>query len=129
MLAQIIIAIVGLLVSAYAYVTELNLHKNKDYHALCDINNRISCSRAFMSKYGKMFGISNSLGGIFFYLTVIVLSFFNPIYVFYLSIIAVLGSIVLAYFSYIKLRTFCLVCTAAYLINILLFIFSYLKAF
>lgn len=122
----IIVSSIGFLLSIYAYYTERKLHSIKNYHASCDINKRISCSKAFLSKYGKLFGIPNSLLGIFFYLLIIILYVINIKIIFYLAILAFLGSIPLAYFSYLKLKTFCLVCTSIYIINILLLIFSYL---
>lgn len=126
MLSIIIVSAIGFLLSIYAYHTETKLHSIKNYKASCDINNRISCSKAFLSKYGKLLGIPNSLAGIFFYLLIIVLYFINIKIVFYLSILSFLGSIPLAYWSYSKLKTFCLVCTSVYIVNLLLLIFSYL---
>lgn len=122
----IFIAVLGLLLSIYAYIIERKLEANKKYKAICDINDKISCSRAFESKYGKMLGISNSTAGIFFYILVIINSFFSIKYVLYLAVFSVLGSIILAYLSYVKLKTFCLVCTGVYIINVLLLIFSFI---
>ncbi|MEK6934972.1 MAG: vitamin K epoxide reductase family protein [Nanoarchaeota archaeon] len=121
-----ILAILGFLISLYAYNVERKLGK-KGYKAGCDIRDNISCSKAFTSKYGKLVGIPNSLVGIFFYVIIFLLSYYNMTIIFYLAILAFLGSIYLAYISYFKLKNFCLVCSAVYLVNILLLIVSYLE--
>lgn len=120
-----ILAVIGFWLSFYAYYVEKK-SRNKNYKPICNISKNISCTKAFLSKYGKLLGKSNSVFGMFFYPTIYLLSFFNLIsYIFYLSMFSVLGSLYLAYLSYIKLKTFCLVCTSIYLINILLLFFSY----
>jgi len=122
-----VIAFVGFLLSVYSYYVEWKTSKVKDYKPLCDIRENISCGKVFNSPYGKTFGVSNSIGGIFFYIVIFFLVLYNLKYVFYLSILSVLGSIYLAYVSYIKLKNFCLVCTGIYVVNILLLYFSYVK--
>ncbi len=123
-----IIAGLGLLVSFYAFRTELKVKLNKKYKAFCDRNNRISCSKTLSSKYGNLFGIPNSLAGIFFYASLLVLAFLNITnYIFYLSIIAFLISILLAYLSFFKVKTICPVCISIYIINTTLLIVSYPK--
>lgn len=120
-----ILVIIGFWLSFYAYYVEKKL-ANKNYKPVCDISKEISCSRAFLSRYGKLLGKSNSFFGMFFYPVVYILfslNFFS--FVFLLSMLSALGSIYLAYLSYIKLRTFCLICTSIYLINFLLLFFSY----
>ncbi len=124
-LGVVIVSIIGLLLSLYSCYVEIK-SKNKNYKAVCDINNKISCTKAFNSHYGKTFGISNSFYGMIFYIIVFLLSFYSMTYVFYLSLIAVLGSIYLAYILYFKVRSFCLICNSIYLVNILLLVFSYL---
>jgi vitamin-K-epoxide reductase (warfarin-sensitive) len=121
-----IIIVIGFLLSVYAYSVECKKNKNNKYKAICDINDRMSCSKAFLSPYGKIFGVKNSLFGIVFYVILFGLSFYSLTYVFYLSVLAVLGSIYLAYLLYFKIKSVCLVCTSIYLVNILLLIFSYL---
>ena len=122
----LIIGAIGLIISIYTYLVEYKLKTDRKYKAHCDVNNKISCSKALLSSYSNLFGISNSIKGIIFYILIIFLSFFNIKYVFYLSIISVLGSIFLAYVSYFRLKIFCLVCSAIYIVNILLLIVSYM---
>ena len=121
-----VLAVIGILLSLYAFYVEIKSLKSAKYKAVCDISNKVSCSRAFSSKYGKTFGISNSIYGMVFYIIILSLAVLNQInYIFYLSLLAVIGSIYLAYLLYFKLKDFCIVCTLIYIINILLLIFSY----
>ena len=120
----IIISIIGILLSTYAYYIEKKSSKNKNYKAICDISEKASCSKTLSSKYGKLMGISNSIFGILFYLIIILLFYLNKELIFYLAILSILGSIYLAYLQYFKLKNFCLVCNLIYVVNILLLIFS-----
>jgi len=121
----IILAIIGFILSLYALSIEKKF-KKEAYKPACDINDKISCTKALTSPYAKIFKIKNSLLGIFFYTLIIILAIISQIQtIFYLSIISVLGSIYLAYISYFKLKTICIICTSIYLVNILLLIISY----
>ncbi|HIH38588.1 vitamin K epoxide reductase family protein [Candidatus Woesearchaeota archaeon] len=122
----LILGILGLLLSLYALYIEKRAEKQKGYKAACDFNNKMSCTKAFTSKYGKTFGLPNSVYGMAFYLLIIILSFFNQVRIIQvLAFLAVLGSCCLAYMLYVKLRDVCIVCTAIYIVNILLLILSF----
>ena len=125
-----IVSILGLLLSVYAFFVEKKIEKLKSYKPLCDISKNISCTKAFGSKYGSLAGISNSFAGIFFYLIVFLLAFFGQLnHILYLAIISVIGSVYLVYTQITKIKSFCLVCSGIYLVNLLLLIFSYLELF
>lgn len=122
----IVISIIGLVLSAYAYYVERRSSSEKKYKAVCDISDRMSCSKAFRSSYGSHMGISNSVLGVGFYLIVGLLSYFSfDNLVFYLSAISVIGSVYLAYVLYFKLKNLCIVCTSIYIVNIILLILSW----
>ncbi|MEK6855401.1 MAG: vitamin K epoxide reductase family protein [Nanoarchaeota archaeon] len=124
--AILIISIIGLVISLYAMIVEKRLENKKSYKPACDITNNISCTKAFSSQYSKITGISNSLIGFLFYLVLIILSVYNKSqFIFYLSFISLIPTIFLAYISFIKMKNLCLVCTAIYILNILLVIISY----
>src|SRR3989338_9103875 len=106
-------SIIGLILSIYALYVEKKAEHEKKYVALCDFSKKSSCSKAFKSKWGKMFGVSNSIYGMGFYVFVFFLTFFGyNNYVLYLSILSFLGSVYLAYISYFKIKNFCVVCTS-----------------
>ncbi len=119
-----ILALLGFAVSLYAYSIERNA-RNPGYKAACDFKESMSCTKAFTSPYGKIFGVSNSVGGIFFYLFFFLATFFLPKdYLFYLALISFWSTLYLAYVSYVKMKNFCVICHIIYLINILLLIFA-----
>ncbi len=121
-----ILSVIGFFISLYAFYVYKRASTHKNYKPLCDIRSNISCTKAFLSKEGRKLFLHNSLFGLIFYLLVFVLADVNKIkYIIPLAVIAVAGSLYLAYISYIKQHNFCLVCTSIYLINILILVFSY----
>ena len=116
-----ILAILGILLSSYALYVKGKAESDKSYIPLCDINKHISCTRAFLSREGSMTGLPNPLLGIIFYALIFlfdVMEYRNALW--YLSLIALAGSLYLADVSYVRQKNFCLVCTAIYIINFLL---------
>ena len=119
------IFILGVILSAYSFYVEKKMTSNKKYVPVCDISSNISCTKAFASKYGHLFGISNSLVGIGFYLAALFLTFTSFAFlVFYMAAISMLMTIYLAYISFFLQKNFCLVCTVVYLVNALAFVLS-----
>ncbi|RWS00215.1 vitamin K epoxide reductase complex subunit 1-like protein [Dinothrombium tinctorium] len=47
----------GLTLTLYTLYVELQHERNRNYKALCDINEHMSCTKAFTSRYGKGFGL------------------------------------------------------------------------
>ncbi len=124
----LLLSILGIILSIYATFIKLNLKKDRNYKAICDLNKNISCTKALSNKYGNLMGISNTYIGLAFYFIILILLYFEKVEViFFLSLFAFLGSLYLAYLSYYKLKNFCLLCSAIYIINFLLLIFSYVK--
>ena len=116
-----ILAISGLLLSGYALYVKGRAESDKDYYPLCDLNEHISCTKAFLSREGSLTGFPNPLIGIIFYAVIFILDamqYSNTLW--YLSLIALMASVYLADISYFRQKNFCLVCTAIYLINFIL---------
>ncbi|OXU26926.1 vitamin K epoxide reductase complex subunit 1 isoform X2 [Nasonia vitripennis] len=133
------LCLIGVGVSYYAYVVETAKEKDKDYQPYCDISEHVSCTKAFMSEYGKGFGLipkdsqfylPNSLFGIVFYTTVASLSLFNNYWntalMLIVSIISNLFSIYLSRILYL-LEDVCIVCVSTYVLNALIMILSLRK--
>ena len=121
-----IIALLGVALSFYALKVERKMSREKSYKAACDINDHVSCTKAFSSSYGHVFGVPNSLLGLGFYLFVFVMSFtVYKAYIIYFAAFSLLFSVYLAYLSYVKMKNYCLVCNGIYLINILLLVLSW----
>jgi uncharacterized membrane protein len=126
MMAIIILAIIGLVISIYGITVERKLQQDVQYKAVCDISDAISCTRPFLSPYGKMLGISNIWASALYYCVILIVTLlnFNTI-VFIIACAGVAVSVVFAYILYFKVRSLCLICTSLYLINIALVVASY----
>lgn len=125
-ISVMIIALIGLCLSGYAFFVEQKIAANPTYKPVCDLSDRISCTKPLGSKYGKFFGINNSLFGLIFYTIMIVAALFNAHALMTYGAFAACGvSVVLAYILYFKIHSFCLVCSSIYLVNICLLIATY----
>ena len=123
----LVLSLLGAVASVYAFYLERKVSKNSKYKAVCDINDKMSCTKAFSSGYGKLFGVSNGVMGIIFYLLIIAMVLFQfSSYIFYLAILSVLASLYLWYLLTFKVKAVCVVCYTIYGINIALLILSYL---
>lgn len=122
----IIIAIIGLAISLYGISVERKLQHDAQYKAACDISDTISCTRPFLSPYGKMLGISNIWASALYYCAIIILSILNfQMLLLLVSCAGVAVSVVFAYILYFKIRSLCLICTSLYLVNIALALTCY----
>ncbi len=122
--AILILAVIGLALSLYAYYLEYKLQDNSNYAAACDLNDRMSCTKVIKSPYSKTFGISNSILGLGYYSAIIGLVLTHQLHLLgYLVIGGLVASGYLAYILYFKIKTICVVCTSIYIVNILLFLF------
>lgn len=120
------LAAIGFAISQYVFWVEKRTREDRDYTPLCDINDRISCTRAFKSRYGNLLGFSNSILGMFFYTVLFIAQLLGfEMMVFGLSFAAAVASFGLAYILYFRVKSLCLICTSIYVINILLLVFSY----
>ncbi|GLV33878.1 Vitamin-K epoxide reductase [Carabus blaptoides fortunei] len=126
--------------SVYAYIIETKFEADDKYEPMCDIHERISCTKAFASEYGKGFGLipedsifykPNSLYGIVHYCVTIALSMINTKFVtkllLFLVVLSNLSSIYFAYILYFILYDLCVVCVSIYAVNALMFKYSYSK--
>lgn len=115
-------AAVGFLASLYAFNVRRKVLKSDSYSPVCDISDRISCSKAFGSDYSKTLGVPNPLAGLLYYSAMALLPFFEMSlqYLFYLTLPPVVFSVYLAYISYVRQKNFCLVCSFIYLVNLAL---------
>lgn len=118
---MIIILIAGFLLSLYALYLERRITRNKEYAPVCDISNRISCTKPIMSGYGKIFGLSNAFLGLIFYTSMIIVLFLGYAkLLFWGALGACVASVYFAYVLFLKIRVFCVVCVALYVVNALL---------
>lgn len=124
----LILATIGLLISIYGITVERKLQQDAQYKAACDISDTISCTRPFLSPYGKMLGISNIWVCAFFYIAVIVATFLQtPLLLTILTSAGLIATAIFAYILFFKVKSLCLICTSLYIINIALAITWYIS--
>lgn len=120
------LCLIGVIVSIYLIYIEIKLDSNSNYKPVCDINDRVSCSRAAKSSYAKLFGIPNAVLGVFFYIIVSGLYFFSLFnFVKIIAVAGILFSVYLAYISFVVQKNVCVLCTATYIINLLILFFAF----
>lgn len=121
MLYLMILALIGFCLSLYAYYLEQKVKNDEQYKASCDINDRISCTKPILSPYSHFFYFSNAILGLIFYALIAVLAFFNlHALLLFLAIGGVVASCILGYLLFFEIKSFCLVCTSLYIVNILI---------
>ncbi|MBT4856234.1 hypothetical protein HOM50_04520 [bacterium] len=120
------LALFGIVLCLYGFAIEQQIRKNSRYKPVCDISDSISCSKAIKSAYGKMLGVPNTLLGICFYLVLMFLQYFHLYaFVFYLALLGAIVTIFFAFILYARIKTLCVLCTIAYIVNFLLLYLSY----
>jgi uncharacterized membrane protein/protein-disulfide isomerase len=126
--------LLGLVASVMATWVHYHLVADPGYSSFCDINAVVSCSQAYLSRYGSIAGVPVALAGAIFFTLVLLLVWAGsrqPIvgdavvsYVFALSTIGLAAVLYLAYASFFVLREVCPMCVATYVAVIGLFIVS-----
>ncbi len=126
------VSILGIALSVELTRVYYNSWRDVEFDAMCSISERVDCISVALSPYSQIIGLPNSVFGIAFHsaaILLVALQLFMKRRVFrhsrnYLFILAAAGSaysIYLALVSSFALRTFCIWCTALYLVNIILF--------
>ena len=134
----LVVSIVGLIVSIYALYIENKASGNDDYHASCDINEVVSCSRVFLSEQAHVFSylglvpkdssldLPNAAYGILFYILVTIISRLMREYALLLDVllfISTFSMVLSAYLAYVlaTMSTICVICLSTYICNFFIF--------
>jgi len=126
MITVIIICIIGLIISAYGIIVERKIQQDALYKPTCDISSAVSCSKPFLSPYGKILGISNIWASALYYIAMIALATTNyTTIVFMASCMGLLASCAFAYILIFKIQSLCLICVSLYVTNIALALACY----
>jgi uncharacterized membrane protein/protein-disulfide isomerase len=133
----LIFALVGLAASATSTYMHYRLVSAPEsaMTSFCDVNATVSCTQAYLSRYGSFLGVPVALAGLlFFALVVVILAVAGrpssparenaPAYVFALSTPALAFVAYLAWASFLVLGTFCILCGITYVAVIALFVVS-----
>ncbi|XP_048413227.1 vitamin K epoxide reductase complex subunit 1-like protein 1 [Stegostoma tigrinum] len=141
-LARGSVCLLGMLLSVYAYHVESARATQPGYVAMCDLSERMSCTKVFGSRWGRGFGLvgiifgkdsalnqPNSIYGLIFYILQMLLgmtvSAMAALILMTTSIVSVVGALYLSYILYFVLKDFCIICITTYLLNVTLFIINY----
>lgn len=131
----LLLAVVGLAVSLASLYVHYQLLANPSYTSFCDVNETVSCTQAYLSRYGSFLGVPVALYGALFFGFVLVLAAVElagrgvlkdafPAYLFAMSTIGLAACLYLAYAAFFVLKAVCLMCLVTYAVVIALFILS-----
>ena len=133
-----LLGLIGLSISIYAVYIETASTLDNEYHASCDINEVISCSKALLSQQAHIFSylgiipkdslldFPNAIYGIIFYVLLLIISrFMNKIVILmdlllFLSTFSMVLSAYLAY-TLVQMSTICVVCLTTHACNSAIF--------
>lgn len=107
---------------------------DSSYTSLCDVNPALSCSEAYLSPYGSLWGVPVALAGVIFFIVVLLVAGVGArptsaaresaaAYIFALSSIGLAVVVYLAWASF-QLHTLCLFCATTYVAVIAIFVIS-----
>ena len=127
--------VLGLGASSVSSFVHYKLLTDPSYTSFCDVNPAVSCTEAYLSRFGSVWGIPVALPGVLFFVLVLLLGGLAarktspardtaPNYIFGLSTLGLAAVLYLAWASYFQLHTVCLVCTTTYVAVIGIFITS-----
>jgi uncharacterized membrane protein/protein-disulfide isomerase len=128
-------AALGLGAALTSTYVHYQLLTNPAYTSFCDVSSTVSCTQAYLSSYGSIWGVPVAVGGVMYFGLVLAIvglagntaskSRENvPGYVFALSTIALAFILYLGWASYVVLKTFCLLCSITYVSVIAIFLIS-----
>src|SRR5687767_8091146 len=128
-------AVLGLGASSWSSYVHYSLLTVPGYTSFCDVSGAISCTQAYLSQYGSVWGVPVALGGVVYFATVLLIAGVGgrpsvkgrenvPAYIFALSTAALGFVLYLGWASFFKLNTVCLLCATTYVAVIALFIIS-----
>ncbi len=121
MLIIIVLAAIGFCISLYTYIVEKKIKSVPGYKPVCDISDKISCSKPMKSAYSNIFFFSNAIIGMIFYFFIAMLVLLHADKLLLIaSISSCIVSLFLAYLLYFRVKSLCLLCTSLYIINFII---------
>lgn len=132
---MIVLALGGLAAAGASSWVHHQLLTQPGYVSPCDVNATVSCTQAYLSPYGSLFGVPVAILGAIFFAVVLALLLASPrgtpafrenvgAYVFALSTVGLAVVLYLAYASFFILNAVCLLCVGTYVAVLGLFIVS-----
>src|SRR5262245_37124340 len=114
-------ALLGLVASSTSTWVHYRLLQEPDYTSFCDVSATVSCTQAYLSSYGSLFGTPVALFGVLWFAGVLALLAVGrpgssrfaesvPSYIFTMSIVGLLMVLYLAFAAFFDLHAVCLLC-------------------
>lgn len=136
-IAILILALIGFILSAILGDVGVNAISDLSHKSICNFNEAFNCDLVARSNYSSHFGIPNFLIGLVYYFILVGLTSYKlankekflpnlVVYIFWVSLFSVLGSIYLYYVSSAVIKSFCIFCMGIYLVNILIFLVAFM---
>ena len=143
-------ALLGLGASVTSSDVHYQMLTDPTYTSFCDVSATVSCTQAYLSRYGSLMGVPVAILGVIFFVVVGLMVAFAPkprptpagkkgraaeaagvagenvaAYVFALSAIGLVFTLYLAWASLFQLRALCLLCAVTYVAVVGLFVVSW----
>ena len=128
-------ALLGLTASSTSSYGNYKLLTAVSFTGFCDVNTRVNCTEAYLSRYGSLWGVPVALGGVLFFGLVLAMVGFGARktspsresiggYVSALSTLALASVLYLTLASYFVLGTFSILCALTYVSVLAIFTLS-----
>ena len=124
-LGLLLFALLGLGASTASAFVHYRLLQDPQYLSVCDVSDTISCTQAYLSPYGALFGVPVAIFGVVWFVAVLALLVTErlapasreniPGYLFALSTAGLAVVLYLAYSSFFVLKAICILCVCTYL--------------
>jgi uncharacterized membrane protein/protein-disulfide isomerase len=127
--------LIGLAASLGSLYVHTRLLADPGYSSFCDVSASISCTQAYLSPYGSVFGVPVALPGALWFSFVLLLAFVEragppslreavPSYLFVSSVVATVVVLYLGVAAFFVLRVACLLCLTTYAVVVALLTLS-----
>ena len=128
-------SLLGLAASATSTFVHYRLLTDPTYISFCDVNAAVSCTQAYVSRYGSFWGVPVAPAGMLYFAFVLLMagvagrassaaSETAPAYIFAVSTLALGFVLYLAWASYFVLKIFCILCAITYVSVLAIFVIS-----
>ena len=131
----VLLSLAGLVAAASSSYTHVQLLRDPGYTSFCDINEDISCTQVYQSRFGSFRGVPVALGGVLWFVGVLLFAWADArgpresrenigAYLVVWSTLGLAVAMYMAYASFIVLQTVCLLCSVVYVAVIGVFLLS-----
>ena len=131
----VLLSLAGLVAAASSSYAHVQLLQDPGYSSFCDINENISCTQVYQSRFGSFRGVPVALGGVFWFVGVLLFAWADARgpreargnvggYLIVWSTLGLSVAMYMAYASFIVLQAVCVLCSIVYVTVIGIFLLS-----